>query len=51
VLAALVQQGARPDRLRAEGRADAEPLVPNQGAAERARNRRIEIELQLPRPD
>ncbi|WP_280150907.1 type VI secretion system protein TssL, long form [Piscinibacter sp. XHJ-5] len=51
VLAVLVQQGTRPDRVRAEGRADVEPLVPNQGAAERARNRRIEIELRLPRPD
>jgi type VI secretion system protein ImpK len=37
--------------LRAEGRADAEPLVPNRSAAERARNRRIDIELRLPRPD
>ena len=51
VLAALVHQGARPERLRAEGRADVEPLVPNNTAAERARNRRIEIELRLPRPD
>jgi type VI secretion system protein ImpK len=51
VLAVLAQQGARADRLRAEGRADVEPLVPNSTAAERARNRRIEIELRLPRPD
>ena len=51
VLAALVEQGLRPERLRAEGRADVEPLVPNRSAAERARNRRIEIELRLPRPD
>ena len=51
VLAALAQQGAPAQRLRAEGRADVEPLVPNQSAAERARNRRIEIELRLPRPD
>jgi type VI secretion system protein ImpK len=33
------------DRLRAEGRADAEPLAPNDTAAGRARNRRIEITL------
>jgi type VI secretion system protein ImpK len=51
VLAVLAANGARGERLRAEGRADAEPLVPNKGAAERARNRRIEIELRLPRPD
>ncbi|MFL6662557.1 MAG: type VI secretion system protein TssL, long form [Rhizobacter sp.] len=51
VQAALVQQGVRADRLRAEGRADAEPLVPNHGPLERARNRRIEIELRLPRPE
>lgn len=51
VLAVLVQQGARPERLRAEGRADAEPLVPNNSPAERARNRRIDIELRLPRPE
>ncbi|HEY2927468.1 type IVB secretion system protein IcmH/DotU [Piscinibacter sp.] len=51
VLAALVQQGARAERLRAEGRADVEPLVPNDSAAARARNRRIEIELRLPRPE
>jgi type VI secretion system protein ImpK len=51
VLAVLARHGARPDRLRAEGRADAEPLVPNRSAAERARNRRIDIELRLPRPD
>lgn len=51
VQAALVHQGARPERLRAEGRADAEPLVPNYSSAERARNRRMDIELRLPRPD
>jgi type VI secretion system protein ImpK len=51
VQAALVERGARADRLRAEGRADAEPLVPPTATAERARNRRIEIELRLLRPD
>ena len=34
-----------PARLRAEGLADADPLVPNEGAANRARNRRVEIVL------
>jgi type VI secretion system protein ImpK len=51
VQAVLAANGARGERVRAEGRADAEPLVPNKGPAERARNRRIEIELRLPRPD
>ncbi|HEV7913560.1 MAG TPA: type IVB secretion system protein IcmH/DotU [Albitalea sp.] len=51
VLSLLAEQGVRPDRMRAEGRADAEPLFANPSAAERARNRRIEIELRLPRPD
>jgi len=51
VLTVLSLNGARAERMRAEGRADAEPLVPNKGAAERAKNRRIEIELRLPRPD
>jgi len=51
VQAVLAANGARAERMRAEGRADAEPLAPNKGPAERARNRRIEIELRLPRPD
>ncbi len=51
VQAALVQHGVPPGRARAEGRADAEPLVPNAGEAQRARNRRIEIEVRLLRPD
>jgi type VI secretion system protein ImpK len=36
---------ARPERLRAEGRGDADPLVPNDSAANRARNRRVEVTL------
>jgi flagellar motor protein MotB len=36
---------------RAEGRAEFEPRVPATSDAERARNRRIEIELRLPRPE
>ena len=51
VQAALVQYGMRAGRSRAEGRADAEPLAPNADEAQRARNRRIEIELRLLRPD
>jgi type VI secretion system protein ImpK len=34
-----------PDRLSAEGRADAEPVVANDDPANRARNRRVEITL------
>ncbi|HTT11599.1 MAG TPA: type IVB secretion system protein IcmH/DotU [Burkholderiaceae bacterium] len=51
VAAVLVQRGLRADRVRAEGLADAEPRGPNATPAERARNRRVEIVLQLPRPD
>jgi len=50
-LDALVQQGLSPDRARAEGRADVEPRVRGGPPAEQAKNRRIEIELQLVRPD
>jgi type VI secretion system protein ImpK len=51
VLAVLAQHGTAAERLRAEGRADIEPLVPNNNAAGRTKNRRIEVELRLPRPD
>jgi type VI secretion system protein ImpK len=50
VMAALAQQGVRSDRLRAEGRAEVEPRVSNASPAQRAQNRRIEIELRPPRP-
>jgi type VI secretion system protein ImpK len=36
---------ARPERLRAEGRGDADPLAPNDSPANRARNRRVEVTL------
>jgi len=51
VLSALEQQGLPGDHLRAEGRADTEPLVNNDSAPNRARNRRVDIELRLPRPE
>jgi type VI secretion system protein ImpK len=51
VMAELIQAEPRADRLRAEGRADAEPIAANDSAANRAANRRIEISLLLPRPD
>ena len=45
---ALVAQRVAP--ARAEGRAEFEPRAANTTAAGRAQNRRIEIELRLPRP-
>jgi type VI secretion system protein ImpK len=43
-LAALVD----PARMRSDGKADAEPIAPNDNPANRARNRRVEIVLLLP---
>lgn len=37
-----------PQRVRAEGRGDADPVAPNDTAAGRARNRRVEITLMVP---
>jgi len=45
VLALMAAQLAEPARLRAEGLADSEPLVANDTAANRARNRRVAILL------
>lgn len=45
VLALMAPQLADPARLRAEGLADSEPLVPNDTAANRAKNRRVAILL------
>ncbi|MBI1942799.1 MAG: OmpA family protein, partial [Betaproteobacteria bacterium] len=45
-VAELISAGlADPKRVRAVGRGDAEPVVPNDSAANRARNRRVVIEL------
>lgn len=41
----LQQYLQQPQRVKAEGRGDANPLVPNNSAANRARNRRVEITL------
>jgi type VI secretion system protein ImpK len=41
----LVARKVAPERIRAEGRADAEPLVANDTANNRAMNRRVEITL------
>ena len=51
VAAALVEGGLPAERVRAEGRAETEPRAPNDSAAGRARNRRVEILLLLPRPE
>ncbi|MDQ2926792.1 MAG: type VI secretion system protein TssL, long form, partial [Pseudomonadota bacterium] len=41
----LVAHKVAADRIRAEGRADAEPVVPNDTASNRALNRRVEVTL------
>jgi len=51
VAAALVEAGVPPERVRAEGRAETEPPAPNDPPAGRARNRRVEVQLLLPRPE
>lgn len=51
VLDELARQGVPAQRLHAEGRADAEPVAAGTAAQDRARNRRVEIELRLPRPE
>ncbi|HSB23548.1 MAG TPA: type VI secretion system protein TssL, long form [Burkholderiaceae bacterium] len=51
VAAALVEAGLPATRVRAEGRAETEPRVPNDSPAGRARNRRVEVLLLLPRPE
>ncbi|GHC81271.1 outer membrane protein [Pseudorhodoferax aquiterrae] len=47
VQARLVDYGLPAERVRAEGRADAEPLVPNDSTSNRALNRRVEITLMV----
>lgn len=51
VAGALVEAGLPATRVRAEGRAETEPRVPNDTPAARARNRRVEVQLLLPRPE
>ena len=51
VMEELARQGLPLERLHAEGRADAEPVTTGSSAGERARNRRVEIELRLARPE
>ncbi|MCL4739369.1 MAG: DotU family type VI secretion system protein [Burkholderiaceae bacterium] len=47
----LVGAGVPPERIRAEGRADGEPVVANDTPANRARNRRVEIVVAPARPE
>ena len=48
VKALLVQSGVKADRMKAEGKADGEPVESNATPAGRARNRRVEITLNVP---
>ncbi|MBU2408641.1 MAG: DotU family type VI secretion system protein, partial [Gammaproteobacteria bacterium] len=45
---AEIARGVDPARLRADGRADTEPVASNETAADRARNRRVDIVLLAP---
>lgn len=47
----LIARKVGPERLRAEGRADGEPLAANDSPANRALNRRVEVTLFVPRTD
>jgi type VI secretion system protein ImpK len=49
VMRILTEKGTLQSRLSAEGRADAEPIALNDTPADRARNRRVEITLSVPR--
>ncbi|MFZ6648529.1 DotU family type VI secretion system protein [Undibacterium sp. TJN25] len=44
----LAERAGPPDRYTVEGRGDTEPLVPNDSAANRARNRRVDIIVLTP---
>lgn len=51
VAKALEQAGLPVARMRIEGRGDADPVAPNDTPDGRARNRRVEVHLVLPRPE
>jgi len=44
----LAQRAGPAERYRSEGRGETEPLVPNDSAANRARNRRVDITVLIP---
>ena len=48
VVRLLRERAGPPERYSIEGRGDTEPLVPNSSAANRARNRRVEIVVLTP---
>ena len=45
VMQFLISQGVKPDMISAKGYGDSEPIAPNNTAAGRAKNRRVEIAL------
>jgi type VI secretion system protein ImpK len=47
----MLSASVRPERMRAEGRAEGEPVASNDTAVGRARNRRVEITLFVAKPD
>ncbi len=51
VAKALEQAGLASQRMRVEGRGDVEPVAANDAPDGRARNRRVEVQLVLPRPE
>ncbi|WP_313170758.1 type IVB secretion system protein IcmH/DotU [Massilia oculi] len=48
VAALLAARAGRAERFSSEGRADTEPVAPNDGPANRARNRRVDIVVMAP---
>ena len=46
VMNALIERGIAPERLKAEGRGETQPVATNDTEEGRAENRRIEIEIQ-----
>jgi type VI secretion system protein ImpK len=48
VAALLAERAGPPERYASEGRGETEPLAPNDGPANRARNRRVDIILLTP---
>ena len=51
VAALLAARTGTPERFASEGRADTEPVAPNDSAANRARNRRVDIVVMSAAPD
>ena len=45
VMRALIDRGIAPERLKAEGRGETQPVASNETEEGRAKNRRIEIEV------